>query len=324
MRKSGIDLFSRMLLELYRASTDLPMEAFQDHALKTVKAAIPFESCMWGSASFTEDGLDIHTIHLHNKSPEMLVEYAEVKHLDTAAASMVGVPAATQAFHAPSWFKDTETASLRDFLRRHEQQNLIITSTTAEQTGLVQWLTLFRVDADQFYSPDEVEMVAGLASHLMQSLAQNRSRHLARDESGAVSACEALIADARGVVYHATPGCEALLRDEWSHRRAGRLPDQLQQAAARGEARFMGRSLVAETQVRNDLLFVRLRRRGVIDSLSPREMEVARVMAQGHSHKEAARQLGRAPATVRNQLQAAYRKLDVQSIGALGNILRQG
>lgn len=54
-----------------------------------------------------------------------------------------------------------------------------------------------------------------------------------------------------------------------------------------------------------------------VDLLSPREREVARALANGMSHKTVAKVLGIAPATVRNQTQAIYRKLGVDNRASL-------
>lgn len=53
------------------------------------------------------------------------------------------------------------------------------------------------------------------------------------------------------------------------------------------------------------------------DLLTEREREVARTLAEGHSHKVAARLLGVAPSTIRNQTQAIYRKLEIDNRASL-------
>jgi DNA-binding NarL/FixJ family response regulator len=55
--------------------------------------------------------------------------------------------------------------------------------------------------------------------------------------------------------------------------------------------------------------------------LSPREAEVATLLAQGLNHKAVARQLGIAPATVRNQTSRIYEKLGVNNRAALATSL---
>jgi DNA-binding CsgD family transcriptional regulator len=58
-------------------------------------------------------------------------------------------------------------------------------------------------------------------------------------------------------------------------------------------------------------------RRGYGDRLSPRELEVARLVAAGNTNKQIARALGRSPDTVATQLKSAMRKLGVDTRTAL-------
>ena len=60
-----------------------------------------------------------------------------------------------------------------------------------------------------------------------------------------------------------------------------------------------------------------LRRLNRYDLLTTREREVARGLADGKSAKEVARLLGLAPATVRNQTQSIYQKLQDDNRAAL-------
>jgi DNA-binding CsgD family transcriptional regulator len=58
-------------------------------------------------------------------------------------------------------------------------------------------------------------------------------------------------------------------------------------------------------------------RRGYGDRLSPRELEVARLVAAGNTNKQIANALGRSPDTVATQLKSAMRKLGVDTRTAL-------
>ena len=63
-----------------------------------------------------------------------------------------------------------------------------------------------------------------------------------------------------------------------------------------------------------------LRRRSVLDDLTPREQSIARQFSSGLNNKEIARLAGIAPTTVRTHLATVYRKLGVsrkQSLAAL-------
>ncbi|WP_372023504.1 helix-turn-helix transcriptional regulator [Tistrella mobilis] len=60
-----------------------------------------------------------------------------------------------------------------------------------------------------------------------------------------------------------------------------------------------------------------LRRVAPVDRLSPREAEIAALLARGQGHKEVARQLGLSPVTIRNQTRRIYDKLGINSRAAL-------
>ena len=53
------------------------------------------------------------------------------------------------------------------------------------------------------------------------------------------------------------------------------------------------------------------------DSLTEREKQVGLLVSKGLTHKQVAPELGRSPATVRNQIQVIYGKLQVSNIAEL-------
>ncbi len=312
--------FSDLLLTLYRLSHESPIEAFQDAALELVKTVVPFDSSMWGTATMTATGVDIHTIHLHRSSPEMLLEYEQHKAHDAAAQAVLAHRHATGLFHTPSTVQD---AGLRDFLHRHGHENIFITASSDPATRFVHAISLFRSDRDAQGREDERQWLALLRPHLMQALALNRATHLQRWAPAATGLPRGLaVADLRGAVYQADPPFAALLRDEWPGWQGGVLPPSLLKPLLSGKDEYAGSTLVVRRQVRHGLLFLRARPRCPADALSPREREVALLMAAGHTHKQVALQLHRAPATVRNHLQSIYGKLGVSNVAGLIEALR--
>lgn len=315
-----------LLLRLYRLSQELPIQLFQDAALAQIKQVLPFDSSMWGTATATADGIDIHTVHLHQKSPEMLVAYEAVKHLDSAAASVLGQSHVTRAFHSDSWFTGAANRDMRAFLCRFQQESSMIAADSNPHTQFVHWISLYRADPRVHYTEPELQLLGQLAPHVMQALALNRVMHLGQLDGvdKAMSPYGNAIADARGVLYHADPLFMAWAQAEWSDWRGPALPTALLvHFSSPGQDRLVGHTTVVRCYFEHGLLFLKARPRCLADQLNLREWTIARRIAQGESHKEIAQALNRSPATVRNQIQAIYEKLQVGSIAMLINALRQ-
>ena len=102
----------------------------------------------------------------------------------------------------------------------------------------------------------------------------------------------------------------------------GRLPEPLVGAlAASREGNYLGRAVFVHSRMVGGLLFLRVRRRSLLDGLSTRERQVAETVARGLSAKESGKVLGLAPATVRVHLQRIYEKLSVHSQGELAYLI---
>ena len=105
--------YSKLLLTIYRQAQDLPVHEFQDGVLSAIKAYLPFDSAMWGTARMTPAGIDIHSLHLHNTTQAMIDAYEKVKHLGLAAVRVTEKPTATIAFNAAEDFPQEEHAGVQ-------------------------------------------------------------------------------------------------------------------------------------------------------------------------------------------------------------------
>jgi DNA-binding CsgD family transcriptional regulator len=109
----------------------------------------------------------------------------------------------------------------------------------------------------------------------------------------------------------------------WSRHEGDRVPRWLSDYVGQpGEHILVDQELVARcelirTPAGPDLFRMSLRPMRKIDLLTERERHVARVLANGYSHKEAARLLGVAPSTVRNQIRSIYGKLEIDNRASL-------
>lgn len=321
---SSMEDFSDFVLKLYQLSREAPLGEFQEMALLQLKRAIAFDSSMWGTATSTPLGIDVHTLHLHEQPPEMVEAYAEIKHLDTAAQAVGMLARTTQGFSVADWFGAPHQEPLRAYGRRFGQSNFFITSDTNLDTRFTHWITLFRGRAQDTCTEAERAVLAAVSPHIMQALSFNRIAHLARLQQPHRAHRGQAVSDTRGELYHADTAFHALLHAEWPDWRSAttQLPRRLLAHWESGPVHYVGQHVVLWRSLERGLLFIGARAKVLADGLSARELAVARRVAQGLTHKEIARELDRSPATIRNQIQAIYGKLQVGNIASLVEALR--
>jgi hypothetical protein len=59
-----------LLLTVYRAARERPIEEFQDFTLRLLKPLLQFGSAAWGAGTLLEPGLAVHIAHLDGIPPE--------------------------------------------------------------------------------------------------------------------------------------------------------------------------------------------------------------------------------------------------------------
>lgn len=324
MRGLGIaNNINDFLLQLYALARDAPMAEFQDRSLKLLKTVLPFDSSMWGTATAQHSGIDIHTIHLHDSDPQMLADYEQLKHEDIAAATVLGKPHVTSSFNSDEWFGARDQRHFREFLTRYGHEHIFITAASNPVTKFVHWVSLYRADANAQCRCEEKTLLGQLAPHIMQALNMNRIMQLATElDPGAPARVGMAIADLRGVIYHADALFDTHAALEWHRWTGAAIPDTVRAALRTPTGSMRGERTVLAWRVEQRLLFLKLRPLCKADALSERERMVARLIADGKTHKEVARELARSPSTVRNQIQSIYAKLEVGNVVQLTEQLR--
>ncbi|HSV37023.1 MAG TPA: LuxR C-terminal-related transcriptional regulator [Ramlibacter sp.] len=320
--KTVLSEYSNLLLTIYRQAQELPVHEFQDGILSTLKAYLPFDSSMWGTARMTHAGIDIHSLHLHNTTPAMIEAYEKVKHLDTAAMRVTEKPTATIAVNTDLDFPEPELQAFKEFLHEFRHENFFITSEINPITRFAHWVSLYRFDKNQHCTPQETELLSCLAPHLMQALAINRLVHLDRltgdvaREKWAVA-----IADSRGVLYHADKRFRELVRMEWPGDDNERLARPLHERLMDGDNQVKGDRVIVRRSLERGLLYLKARAREEVDDLSARELLVARLLVSGLTQKQVAAKLERSLETIRSQVKMIFDKLRINNVAMLGPLL---
>lgn len=169
--------------------------------------------------------------------------------------------------------------------------------------------------------PDKAELPAAVAfgraaGHLVEAGALALSLFINRDDwlhaLGRANRGSAALVDAAGTVYAASPTFRTLLGDHSLELCGSRLPFELPEDALDADGgEFVHGPLHLRLARHGSLYLLHARRPLPLDSLSPREQEIARSLSDGKTLKSIARQYGIAVSTVANHTTRIYRKLSI-------------
>jgi DNA-binding CsgD family transcriptional regulator len=308
--------FEDTLLAVYRAAREETNERFQDIGLGVLRGQVPFDSGRWATGNATAHGVVFDTVHLVDEFPDWKNAYVEISPFDHAAKFVVTHQGMTGNFHFGSYFAGPANLAMRDYTRRYRHETALITCNGEGNSGLLFNISVFRANPDDLFSEQERAFVQTIYPHLTEAWKINQALHMERARSGH--------SPARWSVAICTPGGNILLAEPvfiealcaaWpvSQRPADTLPAPVLAALQSGLPQYKGEQHVYRFERKHELALVRARPRVPLDGLSARELNVARLVCAGHSHKEVARLLGIAPATVRNHLQAIHDRAHIHT-----------
>lgn len=315
MAEKGRDELARLsalVLALHRGAADQPFESFADWALEALKEHIHFDSGLWAAGRISAEGAPlVHSQRLHRQPAQLMADYAEISRHDTVFAESVrqlGV----------SVVSDTRLgvpAIFNDYLDRYRIRHVLNTCDVDPLTGLLDDIALWRAERDRPFEEADRRFMQAAFPHLIEACTRNRLTHLASASSPRSGGpWRAAAADRAGMLHCAENRFSQLLLLEWPGWSGPRLPAPLTEAlAAGGERRMAGERLVFRIAPLHDLFLLQVRPCAEVDRLTAREREIAVYTAQGLSHKDIARLLDLSPATVRNHLATACRRLQARN-----------
>ena len=203
---------------------------------------------------------------------------------------------------------------IREYAARFGCEQVLIMSVPDGDAESVRWLAVYRDDPDALYSDTERMLCDAVMPHLMEALSINRlATHQQPDEPPPPEPkrIPMAVCDSTGRIRFAQDLFVRLLQLEWSEADETWLPSPLLDTIiARKDAVFIGRQTICRIRRRADMLLVEIAPHP-IDRLPPQRARIAWMYAIGYTHKHVAKALGLSPSTVRNQLAAAYRDLDI-------------
>lgn len=303
---------SRLTLELNRAARRQPPEGFVGWVVTELSRCLDVDGGFWGSGHVDPQGRPVlHSRSQHHLRPLMGVEPPPAGCFDALLAESARRPGESIALDATSQAMPGQLGPAHGCAWAHA----LTTSAIEPLTGLYSGFGVWRHDAACPFTEAERLFMQAVFPHLAEARQHNRLQQLAQvADPSARSAWLAAAADRQGLLHHADEPFVRLLHEEWPGWAGPRLPPPLERLLGGDPAqRYLGRQLVGKCDVMGDLVRVLLRRGEAVDRLTPREREIAVYTAQGLTHKEIARRLELAPATVRTHLTASCRRLGAKN-----------
>lgn len=309
-----------LLLELHRGATVRPLPEFADWAFDTLKQYLPFDTGLWASGHVAADGTPVvHSHRLYRQPAQLMLDYAPLARHDNVFAASLARPGVSLAvdtrMFAPALFGD--------YLDRYRIEHVLNTCDVDPLTGLLDDIALWRAERERPFGEAERRFMQAVFPHLIEASTRNRLAHLTGAcSAGSGEAWSAALADRQGVLHQADSRFASMLHREWPDWRGPNLPPSLARAiAAAGERRHASGALVFRISPLDDLWLLRARPLDEVDRLTTREREVALLSTQGLNYKEMARLLDLSPATVRNHLSSACRRLGVRNKAQLAALV---
>ena len=314
------DRLSQFLLELYRASREIPFRNFQGWCLARLQQVIDFDSAWWGNAS--EMPLQMHRIHLHNCAPSILDDYLPYIDGDLfriRACAQPGVTLNTSDIYTREALD--ETPIHQGFAIKHKVAWAMGTVVIDEISSLNELMTLWRHDRARPFTEVERERKQTLMPHMVEAHRNARLLEL-RQRSTATESQIWALCDERGYLQELSSRFASIAQRVWPHWRGSLLPGPLADAARKGQ-RLVTTDYVFDIQRVDHLRLISLQVRTAFDKLAPRQMEVARLYADGMTYHAIAARLGTSPATVRSQIAVLFKKLGVTNKVELARRINQ-
>ena len=306
---------SPLLLSLYRGARELPRLAFEEFALGQIKPMLGFNSAIWAQGQTDGKTVQVSWAYQHAIDPESIKVWQQLNARDKLIPLTVNSPGKTVRSHTSSLFPERADTEIRDYAARFGCEQVLIMSVPDGDVESVRWLAVYRDDPDALYSDTERMICDAVMPHLMEALSINRlATHQQPDDPPPTEPKRLPLAvcDSTGRIRYAQDRFVSLLQLEWSEADETWLPTPLCDAiSSRNDAVFVGRQTICRIRRRADMLLVEIRRHTPIDRLPPQRARIAWMYAIGYTHKHVAKALGLSPSTVRNQLAAAYRDLDI-------------
>ena len=273
-----------VIQSLYARATDDKWDGFRFDALSSVCELLGAHGSAWAT----------HNPH------RVLGEYTVTPR--NLAASPQGLMALEFGENDRVLSLPEEAGSHSGIVVRHRHMESSLISTVAF------WFSKNRTDLS------DIE-ISRVVCHMVEAGALSLRQHISRDDRlaimGRASRGATALVDASGTIYAASGHFRELVAKEFDVHELTKLPFTVPDDALVDDGLFSQGDLRFRSSRSGSLFMLHARQPQPLDSLSPREQQIARALGKGKTFKSVARQCGIAVSTVANHASRIYRKLGI-------------
>lgn len=311
--RNSLRQFSGFVGEMNELARQHDAQSLANWAVQKLSETVGFDCAWYGWAQLRDDGVDIHAQCSHNLTGAYYQSWCEIAEEDLLAAAIRKNPLRTAVYDRRGRSQTDGMISLADCYGLNKMATAMHARAGRSASF---YLSSYRGGPQsRCWSTEELDYLKCAVDQLSSAMHLS----IAEAENDANSHTHSILVSDDGIVIL---GLQKLLEKIgylWPEWKEDRLPDPLRNLIhIPGEHILVDRQLIVDCGPASGINNMKLHRFTVrpltrFDLLTQREREVAGLLADGNSHKEAARILGVAPATVRNQTQSIYSKMGVTS-----------
>ena len=319
---------NHLILDLYHDAQAGAVHEFSSSLLGRLKRVLRFDSGGNVLLHVDDDGRTTITgqagLNVHPDKARLRTEYVGVETYDLRGGFSSRDILLRRAIAQPDrshavTLAEVEEPDVKEYGRITECLNAFAHITKSSDRRISSF-SMWRAAPEDVFTQRDLALADMLVPHALQAITINRKLTAAALTGGGTHA-GFLIAEEGGLIHYLDDTSILLLRREYPDWLSDRLPTDIREALRSTEQRYVGKHIMLSVRRQGSLMMITLQGREPGRKLTPAELRVVQKIVEHGTYKEAARQLGVSPSTVRNQLHAIYQKLGISSKSELVKVL---
>lgn len=321
--------YNKLILDLYSHAQTESIADFSNLVMRELKGLIEFDSA--GSVMFHADNTGqvlmtgVLAFNIMPDKVKIREECIEKETYDPQRGFISPDPLLTRCINklnsAHSLFvDDAPSKRLRDYAHKTNSLNCL-TYVTTDSNNTYKTFSLWRGSRKATFEKSDLVGVDLMAPHLFQALTINRKLSvnllLSKEKVSGF-----LISEQNGLIQYISDDAIYLIRREYPNWLSRCLPLEVVSGFQSSKSKtYIGSHIIMNLKMQGSLMMIAIQPRSPGSKLTTAELRVVEKIVQYVTYKEAARQLGVSPSTIRNQLHAIYKKLGIKGKSELAKVI---